>query len=132
MDVYPFSGPDLRLKTFCREECLRREAYWISLLSSRYLISMKNSDLGLHGHRFPYVTSVVRVLGQESCRERRASQAPGLCPLSLWVSTCSTLWNFLAWFDIPHKGITNCFHLGNLKAKYLFLFHRLGVGWVCI
>jgi hypothetical protein len=36
-----FLRADLRLNTFCREECLGRRAYWLSLQAFRYLVKME-------------------------------------------------------------------------------------------
>jgi hypothetical protein len=41
--AYPLLRVDLRLNTFCRKECLGREAYW--LRASRYLISTEENSI---------------------------------------------------------------------------------------
>jgi len=38
---YPLLRVGLRLNTFCREECLGRKAYWLSLQAFRYPIIME-------------------------------------------------------------------------------------------
>jgi hypothetical protein len=38
---YPTSWVGLRLNTFCREECLGRGVYWLSLQAFRYLVKME-------------------------------------------------------------------------------------------
>jgi hypothetical protein len=53
----------LRLNTFCREECLGREAYWHTLWTSRYLISMENSVLSLSDHKSLFLLSWSEMLG---------------------------------------------------------------------
>ena len=65
MDAYHLLKVDLKLNTFCREECP---------CASRYLISMENSVWGYMatGH-ISYVGSMARVPGQESGREQGAT-----------------------------------------------------------
>lgn len=46
MDAPGLLKVDHRLNSFCRKECLGREAYWLNPQgSSRYLISMEDSVL---------------------------------------------------------------------------------------
>jgi hypothetical protein len=39
--ISQFLRVDLRLNTFCREECLGRRLYWLSLQAFRYFIKME-------------------------------------------------------------------------------------------
>jgi hypothetical protein len=39
--IPPFLRAGLRLNTFCREVCLEREVYWLSLQAFRYLTKME-------------------------------------------------------------------------------------------
>jgi hypothetical protein len=40
-EYIPLLRADLRLNTFCREDCLGRKDYWVCLQTFRYLIKME-------------------------------------------------------------------------------------------
>ena len=83
MDAYQLLRVDQRLNTFCRKECLGREAYWLNLPQSpsRYLISMKNSVLiyVTIGHT-PLWGVWLCVLDQESGGEQGDAYCPQIDP----------------------------------------------------
>jgi hypothetical protein len=45
MNAYNLLKVDERLNSFCRMDCMGREAYWLNPLGNRYFISMVNSVL---------------------------------------------------------------------------------------
>jgi hypothetical protein len=60
-----FLRVDLRLNTFCREECLGREVYWLSLQAFRYLFKMEI-----------YLEAPVEGLGEGRCQGFPACARP--------------------------------------------------------
>jgi hypothetical protein len=91
---------DQRLGTFCRKECLRREANWLNAQGpSSYFISMENSVL-------IYKTTVGSVV---MCSRPGIWQGAGRCLQSadgyLGLRTHATLPSFLAWSIALHTSI---------------------------
>jgi hypothetical protein len=78
---------DPRINTVCREECLGKEDYWLTLRASRYLISMKNSVLGLCDRRSRFLTQGVwHVFQTRNLAGSRESPVSGVYPPSPRVS----------------------------------------------
>ena len=104
---YPLLRVDLRLNTFCREECLGMESYWLSL-----------SGLQVpHQHGKTLFWAYMTIGPVSLCEKHSMYSRPGIrqgagCRLSLrCVPTesldlnLSTLSNFLAWFYVLYQDL---------------------------
>ena len=99
-----FLRAGLRLNTFCREECLGREVYWLSLQAFRYLIKMEIHFEATCDHIFYlwrglghclYVTDGYKIM--EGCSLVSGAWCPGVwqnayCPLQGYP--LQGLWGF--------------------------------------